>query len=271
MILYHIYSGQLFFTAAALYLVGIFVPRLRVLALLAIPLALLSGTPMPWWFALPLLAVTVAGLIRRRSRMVRVLAAAGVLVAAAAEVPYQIGGAFSPPGRLIVIGDSLAAGGFAESQPWPHRLGVPVVNLARAADTAAGALSEQVPAMPPPTRGDVVIIEIGGNDMLDGLPARSFARALDQIVRAAAPREVVILEIPLLPGRWAYGAAQRRVAHRHGATLIPKRVLAKVLADPRNTDDGLHLTDRGHEALARSLLPRQRGGEGGRRPDEGAQ
>ena len=59
-----------------------------------------------------------------------------------------------------------------------------------------------------------------------------------------------MFELPLLPGRWAYGAAQRRIASRHGIVLIPRRVLAGILLDPANTSDGLHLTQQGHEKLA---------------------
>lgn len=36
--------------------------------------------------------------------------------------------------------------------------------------------------------------------------------------------------------------------------MIPRRVLASVLADPRNTSDGIHLTQRGHDVMAQTLL-----------------
>ena len=92
--------------------------------------------------------------------------------------------------------------------------------------------------------------------MLDGSPAHEFESSLDTLLnrlRETSRPNIVLLELPLLPGRWGYGAAQRRLARRHGAVLIPKRVLAKALTAPGNTTDGLHLTDRGHEQLARGL------------------
>ena len=253
-IVYHVYSGQLFFSAAALFILGVAIPRLRVLALLAIPLAFLSGTPVRLWMAVPLVAIAIAALIWRRSIALRIVGILAVLAAAAVEVPWhRTPSPYPLPGRLIVIGDSLASGGFGESRPWPQRLGAPVANLARASDKAPEAFVNQVSRMPPRRGGDAVIVEIGGNDMLERAPVADFEKALDGIVRASLPRQTVMLELPLLPGRWAYGAAQRRIAKRHGIMLVPKRVLANVLADPQNTDDGLHLTTRGHERMALAL------------------
>lgn len=253
-IVYHVYSGHLFFSAVVLFILGIAIPRLRVLALLAIPLALLSGTPMAWWIAIPLLAIAIAALLFRRSLALRIVAIAAALAAAAIEIPWhRAPTAYPAPQRLIVIGDSLASGGFGETRPWPQRLGVPVANLARASDKAPDAFVNQVSRMPRLMRGDAVILEIGGNDMLERTPVADFEKALDGIVRESLPRQTVMLELPLLPGRWAYGAAQRRIAKRHGIMLVPKRVLASVLADAANTDDGLHLTTRGHERMALAL------------------
>jgi acyl-CoA thioesterase-1 len=249
-ILYHVYSGHLFFTAAALFAVGVLVPRLRVLTLLAIPLAAFSGTPVPW-FVLVLFAAGATAYFVVRNRWTQIAAIAVAAVAVAFELPYHLA---RPrvliPTRLFVIGDSLASGGFGEKATWPARLGA--INLARPADTSAAA-REQLALLPPLANDDCVIIELGGNDMLGGVSAATFAEALDQILAGAQPRRLVMLELPLLPGKWSYGAAQRRLAREHGVVLVPKRILAGVLADARNTSDGAHLTERGHAQLARDL------------------
>ena len=258
--LYHVYSGHLFFTAALLFVVGIAGGRrLRVLPLLAIPLAALSGTPMPLWVAVPLLVVAVAAAWTNENwrrglpAIAKIVAIAAVVLAAALEARYHLtDSSVGLPRRLIVIGDSLASG-LGEARPWPRRLGPAVANLSMPSDTARSALQSQVPRLPGAMSGDLVIIELGGNDMLDGTSPEEFESALHQIVRASAPRTVVMMEIPVLPGKWSYGAAQRRVARRDDVVFVPKRVLALVLADARNTDDGLHLTDRGHEKLAEAL------------------
>ncbi len=261
-LLYHIYSGHFFFTAAAFFIVGILVRRLRLLALLALPLAALSGTPMPLWLAVPVVVLAIAALISRRGGLQppaggrrpplpAIAAIVGVVIAVAFELPYHLPRHIATPSRLFVIGDSLASGGFGEQSPWPVKLGAR--NLSSPSETAQTALQNQIALLPPPAPGDCVIVEIGGNDMLNGRPVREFASALDAILAAMPPRTVVMLELPVVPGAWRYGAAQRRLARKHRATLVPKRVLAGVLLDPRNTTDGLHLTERGHAQLARDL------------------
>lgn len=250
-VLVHVYSGHLFFTAAALFAAGLLVRRLRLLALLALPLAALSGTPMPLWLAVPVLALTSAALVWQQKRAVVVAAIAAVVIAAGFELPYHLMPAIPRPARLFVIGDSLASGGFGERSPWPVKLGAH--NLSSPSETALTALENQIPRLDRAAPGDCVIVEIGGNDMLDGLPPGEFDSALDAILAALRPRRVVMLELPVIPGAWRYGASQRRLARKYGVTLVPKRVLARVLLDPRNTIDGLHLTERGHAQLARDL------------------
>ena len=92
--------------------------------------------------------------------------------------------------------------------------------------------------------------------MLEGLPPGGFESALDRVLaesRAGGTREVVMLELPIVPGEWEYGAIQRRLATRHHVTLIPRRLLAGVLLAPGCTYDGLHPTQQGHERLAREI------------------
>ncbi len=48
-----------------------------------------------------------------------------------------------------------------------------------------------------------------------------------------------MFELPVIPGKWAYGARQR--------------VLAKVLVKKENTFDGIHLTQAGHDAIASAV------------------
>jgi acyl-CoA thioesterase-1 len=250
-ILYHVYSGHLFFTALVLFAIGLSVRRLRVLSLLALPLAFFSGTPMPLFAAVPLTIAAIATLFFDfKGRLV--VGALVVVTAAALELPWHFGRARTgPPGKITVVGDSIASGGFGETKTWPDLLGAQ--NFSSPSETLASASQRELPAF---GANDLVIVELGGNDMLDGTPMRDFESSLDALLtrlRQPSRPTVIVLELPLLPGRWGYGVAQRRLARRHGAVLIPKRVLAKALTGAGNTTDGLHLTDRGHEQLARGL------------------
>lgn len=253
-LLYSIYSGQLFFAAVALLVIAFVAPKriAGVLAMLAVALAAFSGPLIG-----TLLTLSAFGLWRWRKTAI---AASLCLIAVALELPYHVVPRELPlPSRIFVIGDSLASGGFGEPMPWPailgKKLGVPVVNLSLASANAQIALERQIPELPRAAgSGELVIIEIGGNDMLDGTGATNFASHLDRLLAAAGNRRrVAMFELPLLPGRWLYGFSQRRLARKHSCVLIPKRVLARVLTEPGNTSDGIHLTQRGHEALATAL------------------
>jgi acyl-CoA thioesterase I len=97
-----------------------------------------------------------------------------------------------------------------------------------------------------------VVIEIGGNDLLSGLPSGEFRKALAPLLATAGgpARSVVMFELPLLPLQNAYGEVQRDLSRRYGVTLLPRRLLAGVVAHEARTVDGLHLSPAGHEWLA---------------------
>lgn len=278
---YFLFSGMAWFAAglivvviAVLDLAGIPARRATVASAgriglaLALSLGALSGTPLPWWLAGPLIiaGIVYIGFFARKNiaaiTVVLLLVAAGLahetryFFAAPPEIPR--------PSRIVVVGDSISSGEFGEEAPWPELFsrstGIPVQNLAQPAETTSSALIYQLPRIEsePDT---VVVLEIGGNDILGGTAASNFALALESLVKGTreSGAQVVMFELPLLPGRWAFGSAQRKIARRHEVPLIPKRVLARLLTDPRNVgDDALHLTQQGHLWLAGEVQRRLR-------------
>jgi len=62
-----------------------------------------------------------------------------------------------------------------------------------------------------------------------------------------------MFELPLLPFHSGYGEAQRHLARKHHVILIPKKCLASVIGRNGNTLDGLHLSQKGHDALAHAV------------------
>lgn len=275
-LLYSIYSGHLFFIAIALFaavalsdIAGMFERRERLrriaafFALLAIPLGLFSAPPMPWWHAGIMIISTSLYLFRGFAHHSRRAILGGIAVlscigAFAAELPFHVA-AERParPTELFVIGDSLAAGGFGEEVAWPElfgrQSGIRVWNLSLASSDVAMALERQLPQLPPPRGRPAVLIAVGGNDMLHAADTNRFREDLDRLLTVASAgrrRDLVVLELPLLPGRWQYGAVQRELARSHRAFLIPKRVLAGALVGRGNTSDALHLTQQGHADLA---------------------
>jgi acyl-CoA thioesterase-1 len=153
-----------------------------------------------------------------------------------------------------VIGDSVSAGiGGVGEQTWPQILGkahqVDAFNLARAGATVTSALRQTESVREPQA---LVLVEIGGNDLLDSTPTKDFRAGLDRILSAVAgpSRTVVMLELPLLPFKNDYGRIQRDLAPAHHVILIPKRFFVDVLTSKGATVDLAHLSPAGHRLMA---------------------
>ena len=163
----------------------------------------------------------------------------------------------NPSDHLVVIGDSISSGIDPRVAAWPlvfqQMCGVPVKNLAR----PGAQVSEGVLIARDLTADDhLVLIEIGGNDLLMGVSADDYNKSLDALLSkvTALNRTVVMFELPLLPTKTAYGQVQRRLAAQYGVALIPKRYFAQVLGDAGATSDGLHLSAFGARQLAARVV-----------------
>jgi len=174
---------------------------------------------------------------------------------------------------VAVLGNSLVAGyGLADpaTEAFPAVLerllreqGFPcrVLNAGVSGDTSAGALARLDWVLA--ERPTHLIVEIGGNDVLRGLPAEQLARNLDAIVRRAQERGLAVFLAGMeAPRNWgeAYVAevrqAYREVARRHGVPLDPFFLEGAWGVSGHMQPDELHPTAAGVEAIARRLLPR---------------
>lgn len=241
-------------------------PVLTVLLLAGLAGVLLSAVPLPGWlyalWVLPTIAVFALGNLSGASPLLRFRAFAVLLAASAAILLAEGPRTRSPHIRvdagqtLYVVGDSISAGIGSGERCWPKVLAAStslrVVNLAEPGATTHSALA-QIPRIAESSA--VVLLEIGGNDLLDRKGAAAFETHLDQLVSSlrASGHDVAMFELPLFPFQNAYGRAQRAVAKRHAAALIPRRHFARVLGMPDGTLDGLHLTQKGHDEMARRV------------------
>ena len=246
---------------------GLLRPISTVLLLAGFAAVLLSAVPLPSWlyalWILPAGAILVLGNLPGAAPVLR-FRAFGALCAASlflllAEAPHLR----APRIRLAadqsvyVVGDSISAGIGSGERCWPEVLAAStslrVVNLAEPGATTQSALA-QVPRIA--ESNAVVLLEIGGNDLLDRIDADTFESHLDQLVSGlrADGHAVATFELPLFPFQNAYGRAQRAVAKRHAVALISRRHFARVLGMENGTLDGLHLTQKGHDEMARRVV-----------------
>jgi len=156
-----------------------------------------------------------------------------------------------------VLGDSVTAGINDRGPPtWPRLLaeerGLMIHDCSQPGATAASARKQAVEL-----QGDenLLILEIGGNDLLASASAADFEHDLDALLSDVCQpgRTVVMFELPLLPFCHAYGRAQRRLCDQYGVRLIPKRVLLGVLLTGGATIDSVHLTAEGQRQMAAEI------------------
>ncbi len=237
---------------------------LSAVVLAGIVVVVISATPLPVWAYTVWLGACSATLLlcRRQSTRKTCIASAGVLLVTtmgicAAEIPYHRVPQLSvEPGEIVyVVGDSLSAGTGMRERCWPLVLGdmtqLAVVNLAEPGATVRSAM---VQANRATQANAVVILEIGGNDLLNGSDAALFRERLDSLVCSLYDhRAILMFELPLFPFQNAFGRAQREVAAKYGVILIPKSCLTSILGLNSGTLDGLHLSQTGHNALARRV------------------
>ncbi|MFT5392924.1 MAG: acyl-CoA thioesterase-1 [Gammaproteobacteria bacterium] len=163
---------------------------------------------------------------------------------------------------VLVLGDSLSAGyGLALAEGWVHLLQVrvgerhSVVNASISGDTTAGGLTRIDPALRR-HRPDVVLIELGGNDGLRGLPLSVIRANLEQIVQRVRKQGVlpvlVGMRIPpnMGPAYTArFHAIYADIAAEHALPFVPF-LLEGVATEPgMMQDDGIHASALGQPRM----------------------
>jgi len=178
---------------------------------------------------------------------------------------------------LLVVGDSLSAEyGLARGAGWvallqeridQQKLPYAVVNASISGDTTSGGRS-RLAALLQQHKPAVVVIELGGNDALRGLPLAMTQSNLGDMVRAAkaagARVLVVGMRVPPNYGR-KYGddflALFASVAKDQGTALLP--FLLAGVADGPQADtifqpDGIHPKAEAHPRMLDNVWPQLR-------------
>jgi acyl-CoA thioesterase-1 len=160
--------------------------------------------------------------------------------------------------RILVYGDSLSAGfGIAVSQSWPALLGqrlqaqgsrYSVANASISGETTAGGRARFAAALEQ-FKPAIVILALGANDGLRGLPVAAMQDNLAFMVKLAKKQKARVLLVGMhLPPNYGqkytdeFDAAFRNVAKREKVPLLP--FLLEPVALDRNAyqADGLHPT-----------------------------
>ena len=227
--------------------------RLRNLAaIVGLLLMILSCAPLPWILYGGLAASFIAWLIawnQTPKKWIRTATATCLAVtittAIAMELPHRHDRILTQGqhNHLTIIGDSISAG-IKSGPTWSaiySTKGVRIKNLSRAGIVVGEAMPMARKMTPQDT---LILIELGGNDLLMDVAAADFEQDLDRLLTAIATpaRQLVMMELPLLPHKIPFGQIQRRLAKKYNVLLIPKRHFIQVLSGGDATSDGLHLS-----------------------------
>lgn len=208
-------------------------------------------------------------MVRRHCIALGLLAGlAGFLPAGAAQPAART------PTTILVVGDSLSAEyGLKRGSGWValmeqrlarEKIMATVVNASISGDTTSGGRS-RLPALLAKHKPTLVIIELGGNDALRGLPLTMTHDNLDAMTQAAHATKAKVLLLGMqMPPNYGQDYADRfaalftTVAKTHKTGLVP--FLLKDVADGPDAlrlfqNDRIHPTEAAHPAILNNVWP----------------
>jgi acyl-CoA thioesterase I len=196
--------------------------------------------------------------------------AALLLCLTLAVAPAQPPAEAAAPIRILAFGDSLTAGyGLPEAETLTVRLadalnkmGRPatVINGGVSGDTTADGLTRLDWALA--DKPQIMILALGGNDMLRGLDPRTTRANLDTIIQKTKAEGVeVVLAGMLAPPnlgseyKAAFDAIYPDLAKAHNLLLMPFLLQDVAQISDLNQGDGIHPNGDGVAVMVRNLLP----------------
>ena len=172
--------------------------------------------------------------------------------------------------RILVVGDSLSSEyGIARGTGWVNllkqsltsaQIDTDILNASISGDTTSGGVT-RLKRLLDKHHPSLVIIELGGNDALRGLPldlTRKNLNIMASQVRSSGAQVVIVgMQIPPNYGReytTGFKDMFETVAKQHGASLVPF-LLEGVAADPKYLQaDNLHPNELAQPQMMRNVL-----------------
>lgn len=171
---------------------------------------------------------------------------------------------------LVGFGDSLMAGyQLPQEDALPVRLekalvadgeDVTVANAGVSGDTTAAGLARVDWSVPDGTKG--VILELGANDALRGIPPEETEKNLDAIIGRLKNRGIAVLLVGMLaPPNMGADYGERfnliypKLAQKHGVALYPFILDGVVTRSELQLDDGMHPNAKGIAVMVERMTP----------------
>lgn len=172
--------------------------------------------------------------------------------------------------NLVGFGDSLMAGyqlpagdGFPEKLQAALKakgLDITVANAGVSGDTTAAGLARIDWSVPDGTDG--VILELGANDALRGIPPEESEKNLDQMIIRLKERGIAVLLAGMMapPNMGADYAARfnpiyQKLSEKHGLPLYAFFLDGVVLEAGLKLEDGMHPNAKGIDVMVEKMAP----------------
>jgi acyl-CoA thioesterase-1 len=182
------------------------------------------------------------------------------------KAPAQI---VSDRPKIVAFGDSLTAGfGLAEKESYPYLLqeklkadgyNYEVINAGVSGDTSLGGV-ERIDWVLEQDNVQILILELGANDLLRGLPVAKMKQNLSSIIKKAKAKNVEVLLCGMLAPP-TMGAQYQRdfvsvfpdLASEHKVEFMPF-ILEGIALNPKlNQGDGIHPNAEGAKILTANV------------------
>ncbi|TKT82877.1 arylesterase [Aquamicrobium sp. LC103] len=194
----------------------------------------------------------------------------GGLIATFLAVSTAIGAANAETFKIVGLGDSLMAGYMLDAgESFPEKLeealkarghDVVITNAGVSGDTTSGGLSRLDWSVPDDT--DLVILELGANDMLRGIPPELTERNLVSMIERLRERGIEILlagmmAAPNLGSGYAdeFNAIYPRLAEKYDLAFYPFFLDGVAAERSLLLDDGMHPNPQGVDRMVEGALP----------------
>lgn len=171
--------------------------------------------------------------------------------------------------KIIALGDSLTAGfGLAEKESYPYLLqeklkadgyDYEVVNAGASGDTSLGGL-ERADWVLDQDNAKILILELGANDLLRGIPVANMKQNLDRIIRKAKAKNLKVLLCGMLAPPTMGAEYQREftvafpdLASEHKVEFLPFLLEGIALNKDLNQPDGIHPNAAGEKIMTENV------------------
>jgi acyl-CoA thioesterase-1 len=174
--------------------------------------------------------------------------------------------------KILIYGDSLSAAyGIAQQQGWPTLLQkkliakhyqYDVINASISGETTSGGLSRLAAALDE-FKPNIIILELGANDGLRGLPLKEMSQNLSAMITLSKKSKAKVLLVGMrIPPNYgpqytaSFSQTYSQLSQQHKISLVPF-MLENIAAKPNLIqEDGLHPNALGQGMILDNIWPK---------------